>query len=150
MAGCSGISTLNIAPLKRVPTINQGFLEGCSSLETLDVTVLVNVKNVARNFLNGCVSLKEIDVRMWLTANNNSSAADQDGNGGAVSQPLTIAEENFANGVHRILGLEEAGMMFVSSSDYLRATDEDDGPMMYPDEIYDDGDDDADASDGSN
>ena len=145
MAGCSGITTLDIAPLKRVPTINQGFLEGCSSLETLDVTVLVNVKNVARNFLNGCVSLKEIDVRMWLTANNNT-AADQDGNGGFFSQPLTIAEENFANGVHRILGLEEVGMMFVSSSDYLRAADED--AMMYPDEIYDDGD--GDASDGSN
>jgi hypothetical protein len=62
MAACTSLTTLNLAPLYKITTINPMFLTGCTGLEHLDLTPLVNVGSIPSRFMWECSGLRTINL----------------------------------------------------------------------------------------
>ena len=64
MAGCSGLTQVDLSPFTNVTCIGASFLADCSKLEgTVDITAFKQVKRIDFGFMKGCKSIAHIDLR---------------------------------------------------------------------------------------
>jgi len=62
LAGCTGLTSLDLSPLSNVRSIANSFLVGCTGLTTLDLSPLSQVTNIAHAFLVDCTGLTKLDL----------------------------------------------------------------------------------------
>ena len=66
LQNCKGLASINLAPLRAVEELPDGFLACCSGLRDLDLSPLVGVKKVGVHFLFGCTGLASINLApLW-------------------------------------------------------------------------------------
>eukprot|EP00658_Telonema_sp_P-2_P019068 TRINITY_DN17481_c0_g1_i1.p1 TRINITY_DN17481_c0_g1~~TRINITY_DN17481_c0_g1_i1.p1 ORF type:complete len:139 (+),score=21.15 TRINITY_DN17481_c0_g1_i1:194-610(+) len=68
LAGCTGLTTLDLRPLSRVTEVRHSFLAGCSGITALDTSPLWHVGKVHEAFLEGCSGLTALDLTPLLQA----------------------------------------------------------------------------------
>ena len=59
---CSNLGQLDLASLRAIEAIPEGFLGWCTALKEIDLTPLVNVKEVGPSFLTCCTNIKRINL----------------------------------------------------------------------------------------
>jgi hypothetical protein len=60
LSDCTGLTSLDLSPLKNVTTIGDGFLSHCSGLTSLDLSSLSEVTRIGPSFLAYCSGLRTI------------------------------------------------------------------------------------------
>ena len=62
LVSCTGLTTLDLAPLRHVTSIGSAFLFNCTSLLYIDLAPFSNVVSIGPFFLHSCRKLRSIDL----------------------------------------------------------------------------------------